>query len=249
MNRKAFRAALRLRPERYAAMVTWSQWHAIHLVGLAVKRRFPDVPWIAHFSDPWVDNPFAHYRGISRAYFRRLETSVHQAADILSFTSEETIDLKALSGANAAYRGKAVALPHGFEPDLYPDVLARREGPFMLRSLGNFYGARSPVPLFRALAILRGRDPALFDRDPRRVDRFDSRRVWRGSQADSPQRHRAALAAGRLQNLAALDALRRSPAQYRRAIRAKHLPAEQVVDYIGAERRVLGITPPGPRPA
>jgi adenylyl-sulfate kinase len=245
MNRRAFRAALRLRPERYAAMVTWSQWHAIHLVGLALKRRFPELPWIAHFSDPWVDNPFARYRGISRAYFRRLETSVHRAADMLSFTSDETIDL-VLSGANGAYRSKAVALPHAFEPELYPDVAPWRDRPFMLRSLGNFYGARSPAPLFRALAILRGRDPALFGQI--RVELIGSIPAVFGEAlqaCDLPQDAVRLLPPvdykTSLGLMRSADLLLNIDAPFAQSV---FLPSK-LVDYIGAERPVLGITPPG----
>ena len=145
MNGKAFHAALDLGPERYAAMVTWSQWHAIHLVGVALKRRFPKLPWVAHFSDPWADNPFAPYRWIMRHYDRRQEFKVYRLADRLSFTSRETIDL-VFSDNRAHFRAKAMELPHAFETALYPSAQPLKEGPLKLRSLGAFYGARSPEP-------------------------------------------------------------------------------------------------------
>jgi glycosyltransferase involved in cell wall biosynthesis len=245
MNQKTFRAALRLGPERYAAMVTWSQWNAIHLVGLALKRRFREIPWIAHFSDPWVDNPFASYGEALRAYYRRLETKVYEAADILSFTSDETIDL-VLSRANAAYRGKAVSLPHAFEPELYPAAAPRPDGPLMLRSLGNFYGARSPAPLFRALAILRQRAPALFDRI--RVEMIGS--IPAPFQNDLASLE---LPENAVRLLPSVD-YRTSLALMRSADLLLNIDApfahsvflpSKLVDYIGAERPIFGITPPG----
>jgi hypothetical protein len=32
-----------------------------HLVGLSLSRKYR-IPWIARFSDPWVDNPY-HRQG------------------------------------------------------------------------------------------------------------------------------------------------------------------------------------------
>ena len=58
MNRAALRAVERLDLVNYAAVVTWSQWHSVHLVGLALKRKHPALRWLAHFSDPWSTNPF-----------------------------------------------------------------------------------------------------------------------------------------------------------------------------------------------
>ncbi len=245
MNRKAYRAAERLRPENYAGMVTWSQWHAVHLVGLALKSRFPKLPWIAHFSDPWSDNPFEFFGGALRGYDRRRETKVYAAADCLSFTSRETIDL-VFSGQRAAYRGKAVEFPHAFEPTLYPSEQSRHDGPLMLRSLGAFYGARSPEPLFHALAILRERQPALFDRI--RVEligpiaaEFHASRALRDLPQEvvrllPPVDYKTSLALMR-----SSDLLLNIDAPFAQSV---FLPSK-LVDYIGAGRPIFGISPPG----
>lgn len=47
-----------LRSERYHALVTFAQPWSDHRIGLALRRRFPALPWLAHFSDPWTDNPY-----------------------------------------------------------------------------------------------------------------------------------------------------------------------------------------------
>jgi glycosyltransferase involved in cell wall biosynthesis len=245
INRKAFRTAMRLAPERYAAIVTWSQWHSIHLVGFALKKRFPKLPWIAHFSDPWADNPFAHQGRILKSYVRNLEAKVYGSADLLSLTSREAIDLM-FSGARAAYRAKTVELPHAFEPELYPPTPPRLSGPFMLRSLGNFYGARSPEPLFRGLSILRQRAPALFDQI--RVEAIGS---IAASFHDSPALR--GLPQGVVRLLPSVD-YKTSLALMRSADLLLNIDApfelsvflpSKLVDYIGAERPILGITPPG----
>lgn len=245
MNRRAIQAATTLRPERYAAIVSWSQWHSIHLAGLALKRKYPDIPWIAHFSDPWTDNPFVRYGRLMRSYNRWLETQVHDSADVLSFTSHETIDL-VFSGTGGANRAKAIELPHSFEPELYPEGPLRKDGPLLLRSLGNFYGPRSPEPLFQALAILRQRAPALLDE--MRVELI----------GQIPSEHHTSPA---LRALPAACLLLKPSVDYKTSLalmRSSDLllnidaPFEQsvflpskLVDYIGAERPIFGITPAG----
>ena len=245
MNRKAFRKAVQLGPERYAAMVTWSQWHSIHLVGLALKTKYPRLPWIAHFSDPWSYNPFARFGRLMQLYSRHLESKVYKAADRLSFTSRETIDL-VLSGESQSIRAKAFELPHAFERELYPVAEPLQSGPLILRSLGNFYGPRSPEPLFRALAILHRRNPTLLAR--MRVELIGSmpeefcnsstlRALPHGVvHVLPPVEYRTSLKLMR-----SADLLLNIDAPFKNSV---FLPSK-LVDYIGAERPVLGISPPG----
>src|SRR5690349_17190175 len=47
LNRRILSDALKLvQRRRYEALTTWSQWHPVHLVGLALKKSFPSLPWI-----------------------------------------------------------------------------------------------------------------------------------------------------------------------------------------------------------
>ena len=246
VNRQARQAAIRLlQARRYDAMITWSQWHSVHLVGLALKKRFQKLPWIAHFSDPWVDNPFTNYDPIRRAYNRYLEHKVYGSADILSLTSRETIDL-VFVGSRAQYRGATMEIPHVFDPALYPDAQPPQAGRLLFRSLGAFYGPRSPEPLFQALAMLRQRDPVLLDRIGVELigsvpAHFLKSTALRTLPADTVRvlpavDYRASLGLMRSADLLLnVDApLAHSP----------FLPSK-LVDYIGAARPIFGITPPG----
>ena len=245
MNRRALAAALRMRPEHYAAIVTWSQWHSIHLVGLALKERFPNLPWIAHFSDPWAENPLAPWGPLLRLCNRRLEERVLSRADRLSFTSPETVALS-LSGPRAAFAAKAFDLPHAFEPELYPPLRPRTEGPLLIRYIGNFYGRRSPEPLFRALGALARENPG--DLSGVTVEIV-------GETA------RAMLETGSYRGLPAGLVTFRDPIPYRESLalmreadlllvvdapapESVFLPSK-LVDYIGAARPILGLTPRG----
>ncbi|HET6865348.1 MAG TPA: hypothetical protein VFH80_05470, partial [Solirubrobacteraceae bacterium] len=155
--RDAARATHALKPR---TVVTFGQPMSDHLAGLRLKRR-TGIRWIAHFSDPWVANPFRTDGRLSHWANLRLESAVLHGADALVFTSEETVDV-VLSGSRAGLRGKAHVLPHAIEPDVYPDLPVRDEGdPLVVRHLGAFYGARTAAPLLRALGAVVEGEPGL----------------------------------------------------------------------------------------
>ena len=137
-------------------LVTFGEPMSDHLLGLRLKARL-GIPWIAHFSDPWADNPFRRYEYLATFVNRRLEQQVVQNADRIVVTSQETLDLM-MSKYPPAWRRKACVLSHSFDPSLYR-APTRTDGSLVVRYLGNFYGHRSPVPLFRALKLLLDADP------------------------------------------------------------------------------------------
>ena len=154
----AIEQELRSRAFQPQALLTFGVPMSDHLLGLRLKSKL-GVPWLAHFSDPWLDNAFHRHNILANVINRRLEHSVVAAADRLIFTSAETLDL-VMRKYPPAWREKARVLPHSFDPALYPAPSLDRSGP-VLRYLGNFYGHRSPVPLFRALRTILRDEPAL----------------------------------------------------------------------------------------
>jgi glycosyltransferase involved in cell wall biosynthesis len=230
------------RPGPDDALVTFGQPMADHRAGLAIKQR-TGVRWIAHFSDPWADNPFVTDPA-ARARALVHERGVIEVADHLLFTSQETIDL-VMAKYPAAWRAKASVLPHAFEPVPDADRTAPH-GPVMLRYLGNFFGARSPAPLYRALNALGTTKPGLLDgirveligempvdmqRHPD-LFRLPPGTVGFVSQVDYPTS---------LSLMRSADLLLNIDAPFAASV---FLPSK-LVDYIGAGRPILGITPPG----
>jgi hypothetical protein len=242
---KTVKAAEALGPSRYDAMLSWSTWHSIHLAALRLKRRYPRLPWLAHFSDPWVDNPFAAYGTVTGAINRALERKVMTHADRILFTTPETVAL-VMTKYPQAVRDKARVIPHGFDPILYPDRSPPASARKIFRYVGNFYGLRSPEPLFRAVTAAIARQPQLArEISIEIVGRLDSG----------------------MENTPAAKALPhglvtiRSPVGYKDSLalmRTAHVllvidaPIEHSVffpsklaDYLGARRPIVGLTPPG----
>lgn len=233
---------LDLRP--YDAILTWSQWHSVHLVGLGIKRAHPELRWVAHFSDPWRNNPLRPLRGLAGALAHREEAEVLRAADVLTYTTEETRSL-AIEGFVPEAMAKAYVVPHGHDPDLYPPDVVAGDG-IVLRHVGSFYADRTPHGLLTGLAIVAQSDPTLL-RDvrieligrtpPRMLRELAARGVPAGVVVARP----AVDYPTSLRLMAEADALLLLDAP---AVHNVYLPSK-LVDYLGAARPIVGITPPG----
>jgi hypothetical protein len=126
-----------------------------HIAGLKLKKKFPYSKWVAHFSDPWVDNIFNDYNAWVKLINKYYQNAVFHNADKLIFTSEETIDLVALT-YSTEMRSKMLYLPHAFNQHLYTLEKSQRQTKKLLniRYIGNFYGGRQPDCLFNALKVM-----------------------------------------------------------------------------------------------
>jgi len=243
-NDTMLRAAESRNPGDCYALVTWSQWHSVHLVGRVLKRRHPALPWLAHFSDPWSRNSYAAFGYLGRSLNARLERRVLNEADILLFTSEETVRL--MAGTDERLRAKSVVVPHAYDPDLYGPVSHRAGAPLTLRCIGAFYGPRTPDPLFKALAVhLQSDLAAATDLCVELIGPMPARMLETPAAKALPPgivRHVPPvdyLESLRLMRAADVLAVIDAPAD-----ESVFLPSK-LIDYIGAGQPILGFTPPG----
>jgi hypothetical protein len=232
----------------YDAVLTCSQPHSNHLIGLALQR-LSGKPWIAYLSDPWADMPWAEYPSQKIAnYNLALERKVITSAAAVLFTSEETVDL-VIKKYPAALRGKCGVLPHAYVPEWFSLV----ESPFPkgnderlnILHTGHFYGERTPMPLFRALERLQAERGV--------ADRMHF--IFLGSMAEE---HRRFVVDRGLDGLVTILETRPYLESLATMLRSDYLliidaPLQllsesvflpsKLVDYLGAGKPVIGITP------
>jgi hypothetical protein len=242
----ALRRLRRIDLTRYDVVLTCSQPHANHLVGLWLKEH-ERLPWIAYFSDPWSRNPYVRFVNQRVADFHRgLEARVLAGADHVLFTSDEMLRL-ATGDHGAALQGKSGVLPHSFVPEWYgpPRESGSGERPVRMLHTGHFYGPRSPAPLLRALARLHRRRNLAGELQ---IDSYGS----------FPARDREALARAGLDQvfrvhpvifyLDSLELMRRNDvlllvdAKLTQTTESVFLPSK-LVDYLGSGTPIMAVTP------
>lgn len=154
--------------DEYSHVITWSQFHSIHLVGLDLKKS-KKINWVTYFSDPWSDNPFLKsFSGFEKIYNLSLEKKVITNSDQIIYTSEETQKL-----VNKKYdksiSKKSFVIPHCFDPDLYifNETIYDTKNSYqkdvcIFRYIGKFYGKRNPDILFKSLKQIKKYNPDVF---------------------------------------------------------------------------------------
>lgn len=235
-----WQAASGYRPD---LLLTFGQPMSDHLFGLEWKRR-TGLPWMAHFSDPWTDNPFRRDNPLTAWLNRRLEAQVVAAADRIIFTSPETVDL-VMKKYPFSLREKAVYLPHSIDRSRYrPDLEPPAEG-YVIRAIGNFYGHRSPRPFFEALERIALQTPNLLNGVVIEFVGMTGR--FRSLAGRFPALSGAVKFAGSVSYLESLELM-----QTAHCLLVIDAPARESVffpsklaDYIGAGRYILALTPEG----
>jgi glycosyltransferase involved in cell wall biosynthesis len=245
------RAALNL-IERFIAnseyqpdvMVTFAFPLTDHLIGLRLKQKYK-FPWLAHFSDPWTDNPFKNEDRLTRALNAALERRVIENADRIVFTSDETVDL-VMQKYDCSLRSKVRVIPHCYEPELFAKASRAERPQSIVRYLGELYLNRTPQPLFEALKRLSSSDPQLL-----RDVSFEI--VGSTHDLDLKEMGLRDLPAGlvsirpRVGYLESLFLMSDSDGLVvidAPASTSVFLPSK-LIEYVGAGRPIIGLTPPG----
>lgn len=146
----------------FTAIYSHACFHVSNVAGLALKRR-TGLPWVANFSDPWLDNPYLRFTPWQRRINRALEEAIIREADAVIFVTSQTADA-VMQKYPKAWRHRVHVIPHGFEAGLLGDLDLTPAPRQRLRMIytGRFYrGRRTPEGLLRGLQILqRTRDLA-----------------------------------------------------------------------------------------
>jgi len=119
-NKYALKKAIELIKEfKIDTIVTTSPPHSTQLIGLALKKRFKTIRWIADLRDPWTDiyyyNQFKH-TAIAREIDRNYERQVVENADLLISVSEDVKRIFADKSARPIAE-KTVVIPNGFDSE------------------------------------------------------------------------------------------------------------------------------------
>ena len=234
-----------IRAGRCDALITFAQPWIDHTVGLRIKKGFPSLPWIAHFSDPWVDSPYVHFENdAARKEAETRERAIIGGSDAVIFVNQYTADL-VMAKYPDAWRSKVHVIPHGIEADFARMLPAKCEKDSFFRMVhtGNFYEHRQPDLIFQALKILADEDPEFRARARLELVGYINQDIKdRAAEVDLKEivvfsGRRAYLDSLEIANRADLLLLIDAPAD-----RNVFLPSK-IVDYLMLQRPILGVTP------
>ena len=155
---RAARAAIAAEP--VDLIVSFAQPWTNHLIGLRLARE-TGLPWVAHFSDPWVDSPYFQRRGAIRRRAEAWEREVIAGATRVVFVNAHARD-RVMAKYSESWKAKTSVIPQSCEPIGNARALPPLDHNRPLRVIytGRFYpGVRTPDALLNAIAELNREAP------------------------------------------------------------------------------------------
>lgn len=140
--------------------VIYSRSNPLSSAVLAMKlKKHYKKPWIMHLSDPWADNPLHKTSPKGQKINQALEKECFSAADMITVTSEKTIDH--YQKKYPEYKNKLALHPNTFDPDDFvPNEDINWGEKLRIVYTGGLVGTRVPTPLFQALEYIESTEDA-----------------------------------------------------------------------------------------
>ncbi len=219
---------------------------AAHAIGARLKRRFPEVRWVADYRDPWTFRDDFTLRGLTGYLERRRERgSVGRHADLLICVSNPLAEQTRRFTATPV-----IVMENGFDPEgqpalaeAVPDPLRASWGAVTLVYTGTLHAdQQDPTLLLQAVARLAsaGGDAA----DRLRVLFFGERHAGLQQRIDAAGVGRQVRLSGYVDHATALWAQRHASALLLfedQASAARGVLRGKMFEYLQAGRPILGV--------
>lgn len=153
-------AARIIKEEGIDVIYTTSYPYSDHLMGLYLKRIFPDIPWVADFRDEWTNNPYLLNKPHNRVRMsieKRMEKKVLKNADYLITNTHVMLQNFINNNKDIEdLESRFCFIPNGYDKDDFKDlpVYEGENEKFTMTYTGLLYGQRKPDTLFEAVKRL-----------------------------------------------------------------------------------------------
>lgn len=139
-----------LKENKIDVVVTSGPPHSLHLIGLNLKKKLPNLKWIADFRDPWTEISYYKHLKLTKnsdKKHRQLESEVFRNADITLATSYTDAENFRQNGANA------ICITNGFDESdaSIPLRITNKKTKFTLSYIGVLEQLRNPENLWKSL--------------------------------------------------------------------------------------------------
>lgn len=145
-----------LREHNIHTIVTTGPPHSMHLIGYKLKRKHPELTWIADFRDPWSEWGFLDTLGAgprARRKHQALEKKVITTADrVITITPFYVRRFEKLSGRSVDL------ITNGYDEDDFAGFTLKRSDKFIIRHVGIVNEKCDPRPFMLALQEILATD-------------------------------------------------------------------------------------------
>lgn len=145
-----------IKKEDIDIVYTTSFPYSSHLMGLHIKRLFPNVRWITDFRDEWTNNPYHldnWYRKVKLNMEKNKELEVTSECDFL--ITNTPFMLENFVKDNPSLVGRSTYIPNGYDEDDFAGLNNLRDGgdKFVITYTGSLYGRRNLIEFLDGLKI------------------------------------------------------------------------------------------------
>ncbi|AKA36218.1 glycosyltransferase family 4 protein [Flagellimonas lutaonensis] len=138
-----------LATENIKTIITSGPPHSLHLIGMGLKEKYPDLQWIADFRDPWTTIGYHRMLRLTKSSQRKhkqLESKVLNNADKIVVTSNTTkSELEKLT------KRPIETITNGYDDG---DARVMLDSKFTLSHIGSLLTDRNPEVLWKVLSTL-----------------------------------------------------------------------------------------------
>ncbi|MDP4222886.1 MAG: glycosyltransferase family 4 protein [Bacteroidota bacterium] len=156
-NKYAYREACRLIiSEKISHIITTSPPHSTQLIGLKLRKKFPELKWIADLRDPWTD--IYYYNQFYPAFISRkidscYEKKVLRSADKIITVGKSLMEL--FTSKVPGIRSKFTVITNGYDAEDFEGQAVPAPSGFMISYIGTLSDAYPVDGFLRAIKTLK----------------------------------------------------------------------------------------------
>ena len=168
----------KMKIQDYDFIMTRSQFHSTHLLGLFLKKKY-GIKWLAHFSDPWYKNPVQRKVPIFDSLSRYWQRKVLKNTDLNTFPLNNLMNFFN-NQTSINIKKKSIIVPHSLVDFKNNKKLSK---PFVIRYFGKIYAGRkikntlialsNIIKKYKRLKVEFFVDQDFFDNYKNLIDNFD----------------------------------------------------------------------------
>jgi glycosyltransferase involved in cell wall biosynthesis len=143
------------------AIISTGPPHSMHLIARGIKKRFPEIKWMADFRDPWTNIDFYEDLMVSKAAdrkHRKLEAAVLTEADIVvsvgATMNEEFKEIWSSVHQSQQVPDKFKVVTNGYDDADVSSVPVALDSKFSIAHIGTLNRSRNPEVLWKVLGDL-----------------------------------------------------------------------------------------------